>query len=150
LRTSVERSFSTAWGTILKADGASLLGAALLYWLAVGPVRGFAFFLALSTILELVTSYFFMRPVVYLCSLTKLCQRRPGWFGLPHDIAVAETAPSSTISRPSRRGKSASGAPASATRRPVATKVVDETASATNGTEGSDPTDTDPATTEAK
>jgi preprotein translocase subunit SecD len=155
LRSSVERSFGTAWGTILKADGASLLGAALLYWLAVGPVRGFAFFLALSTILELITSYFFMRPAVFLCSRTKLCQTRPGYFGLPHDIAVAETAPSGVVSRPSRRGRP-SGAPRPAPGLRPKTgpgSPPDEGATAggtANGTEASDPSDTDPATTEAK
>ena len=42
----------------------SLIGAGLLYWLTVGPVRGFAFYLGLSTVLDLVASYFFMRPAV--------------------------------------------------------------------------------------
>src|SRR5690606_34611562 len=108
LRSSVERSFDTAWSTILKADGASLLGAALLYWLAVGPVRGFAFFLALSTVLELITSYYFMRPAVYLSTDTNLCRSRPAAFGLPHDVEVSEPAPR-TVSRPSSRGRPGSG-----------------------------------------
>ena len=38
----------------------------LLYLLTVGPVRGFAFFLGLSTLLDLVTAYFFTRPMVVL------------------------------------------------------------------------------------
>ena len=65
---AVDRSFHASFSTILKADGASLIGAALLYCLTVGPVRGFAFFLGLSTVLDLVTSYFFMRPVVRLAT----------------------------------------------------------------------------------
>ncbi len=47
LRSSAEKSFKGAYRTILAADGASLIGALLLYWLTVGSVRGFAFFLAL-------------------------------------------------------------------------------------------------------
>ena len=64
LRSSVDRGFSRAFRTILAADISSLIGAGLLYWLTVGPVRGFAFFLGLSTLLDLVTSYFFTRPMV--------------------------------------------------------------------------------------
>ena len=64
IRSAVDRSFHASFRTILKADVASLIGAGLLYLLTVGPVRGFAFFLGLSTVLDLVASYFFMRPVV--------------------------------------------------------------------------------------
>lgn len=99
VRSAVDKSFASAFSTILKADGASLLGAALLYWLAIGPVRGFAFFLGLSTLLDLVSSYFYMRPVVFLATSSKICRSKPGLFGLPH--AVAEDAPV-TRGRPSR------------------------------------------------
>jgi preprotein translocase subunit SecD len=64
LRSSAERGFSSAYRTILAADGASLIGALLLYWLTVGSVRGFAFYLALSTLLDMVVAYFFTRPLV--------------------------------------------------------------------------------------
>lgn len=37
---AADRAFDVAWGTIVKANMASLIGAAILYWLAVGPVRG--------------------------------------------------------------------------------------------------------------
>jgi preprotein translocase subunit SecD len=153
LRSAVERSFETAWGTILKADGASLLGAALLYLLAVGPVRGFAFFLGLSTVLELITSYYFMRPAVYLSTNTKLCRTKPGLFGLPHDVQVVEPS-STTISRPSRRGRPGAGDTRAPTARPAradtATATGPAEAGTTNGSAGTDPSDTDPATTEAK
>ena len=42
----------------------SLIGAVVLYVLAIGSVRGFAFFLGLSTILDLLVAYFFMHPLV--------------------------------------------------------------------------------------
>jgi preprotein translocase subunit SecD len=38
----------------------------LLWWLTVGPVRGFAFFLGVSVVLDLLVAYFFTRPVVAL------------------------------------------------------------------------------------
>jgi preprotein translocase subunit SecD len=109
IRSAVDRSFHASFSTILKANGASILGAALLYFLAVGPVRGFAFFLGLSTVLDLVTSYFFMRPVVFLTTSAKLCHTRPALFGLPFDAANREEA---TRPRPGRRA--ATGASRSA------------------------------------
>ena len=62
LRTSVDKSFSTAYSTIVKADISSLIGALVLYWLSVGPVRGFALYLGIATVLDLVSAYFFLRP----------------------------------------------------------------------------------------
>jgi preprotein translocase subunit SecD len=66
LRSSVDRGFKNAYRTIINADLVSLIGALLLYWLTVGPVRGFAFFLALSTALDMFVAYFFTRPMVAL------------------------------------------------------------------------------------
>ena len=66
IRSSVDKGFERAFRTILAADVASLIGAALLYWLTVGPVRGFAFFLGLSTVLDVFVAWFFTRPVVAL------------------------------------------------------------------------------------
>ncbi len=66
IRSSVDRAFKRAFRTILAADVSSFIGAFLLYWLTVGPVRGFAFFLGLATILDVVVSWFFTRPMVAL------------------------------------------------------------------------------------
>ncbi|MGI8791798.1 MAG: protein translocase subunit SecD [Acidimicrobiales bacterium] len=66
IRSAVDRGFAHAFRTIRTADISSLIGAGLLYWLTVGPVRGFALFLGLSTLLDLVVAYFFTRPVVAL------------------------------------------------------------------------------------
>lgn len=64
VRSAVDRGFSKAFRTILTADAAAFMGAALLYVLTVGPVRGFALFLGLSTILDVIVAYFFTRPLV--------------------------------------------------------------------------------------
>ena len=66
VRTSVDRGFQSAWRTVLAADFVSLLAAVILYLIALGDVRGFAFFLGLSTILDIVVTYFFTRPTVIL------------------------------------------------------------------------------------
>ena len=75
LRSSAQRGFAGAWRTILAADLVSLIGAAVLYYLTVGSVRGFAFYLGLSTICDLVIAYFFTRPAVRLLSQTSYFKR---------------------------------------------------------------------------
>jgi preprotein translocase subunit SecD len=66
VRSSVDRSFARAWRTIWTADLVSIIAAALLFWLTIGDVRGFAFSLGLSTALDLITAYTFTRPLVVL------------------------------------------------------------------------------------
>ncbi len=75
LRNSAARGFDRAWRTILAADTVSLIGAVVLWWLTVGSVRGFAFFLGLSTMADMIVSYFFTRPAVLLLARTKLFNR---------------------------------------------------------------------------
>lgn len=66
IRTSVDRGFRSAWRTVLAADTVSLLAAVLLYLIAVGDVRGFAFFLGLSTLMDVFITWYFTRPIVIL------------------------------------------------------------------------------------
>jgi preprotein translocase subunit SecD len=66
VRTSVEKGFKRAFRTVLAADFSSFIGALILYALTVGDVRGFAFFLGLATLLNVITTYFFTRPLVVL------------------------------------------------------------------------------------
>jgi len=66
IRTSVDRGFKSAWRTVLAADTVSLLAAVLLYLIAVGDVRGFAFFLGLSTLMDVGITWYFTRPLVIL------------------------------------------------------------------------------------
>jgi preprotein translocase subunit SecD len=83
VRSSVDKAFKSSFSTILKADGVSIIGASLLYVLSVGPVRGFAFYLIVSMVLDLFTSYFYMHPAVAIALQSKFCERHPGWFGVP-------------------------------------------------------------------
>ena len=66
IRSSVDRGFRSAWRTVLAADTVSLLAAVLLYIIAVGTVRGFAFFLGLSTLMDVLITWYFTRPLVIL------------------------------------------------------------------------------------
>ena len=76
LRNSAQRGFAAAWRTIVIADLVSLIGAFVLWYLTVGAVRGFAFFLGLSTACDMLVAYFFTRPVVLLLARTQWMERR--------------------------------------------------------------------------
>jgi preprotein translocase subunit SecD len=64
LRSAVPRAWVRARRTILSADAVSFLAAAILYWLAIGDVKGFAFTLGLSTVLDLVVVFLFTHPLM--------------------------------------------------------------------------------------
>jgi preprotein translocase subunit SecD len=64
VRSSLDTGFRRAFRTILAADFVSIIGAVVLYFFATSSVRGFAFFLGLSTVLDLILAYCFMWPFV--------------------------------------------------------------------------------------
>jgi preprotein translocase subunit SecD len=77
IRSSLDTGFRRAFRTIVAADLVSLIGATVLYVLAVGSVRGFAYFLGISTAIDLLLAYCFMHPLVSLMA------RRPALVSLP-------------------------------------------------------------------
>ena len=68
LRTAVETGWSRAKRTIIVADFVSLIASAVLYFFAVGDVRGFAFTLGLTTLVDLFVVFFFTKPLVSVLS----------------------------------------------------------------------------------
>ena len=68
LRTAVDTGWTRAKRTIIVADSVSLIASALLYFFAVGDVRGFAFTLGLTTFVDLFVVFFFTKPLVTLLS----------------------------------------------------------------------------------
>ena len=83
-RSTVDRSFDSSFSTIIKADVASLIGAVLLYYLSVGPVRGFALLLGISTVVDIIASWFFIRPAVLILARSPRLRARNAVFGMPH------------------------------------------------------------------
>jgi preprotein translocase subunit SecD len=73
-RSAVPRAWVRARRTILSADAVSFLAAAILYLLAIGDVKGFAFTLGMSTVLDLVVVFLFTHPLLAWLS-------RFRWFG---------------------------------------------------------------------
>ena len=64
LRSAVESGWARARHTIIVADMISILAAVLLYFFAVGGVRGFAFTLGLTTLIDLLVVFIFTKPIV--------------------------------------------------------------------------------------
>ncbi|HAM22244.1 MAG TPA: protein translocase subunit SecD [Actinobacteria bacterium] len=71
LRVACETGWSKARNTLLAADFVSFLAAAILYFISIGNVRGFAFTLGLTTIVDVVVAFLFTRPIVALLARSK-------------------------------------------------------------------------------
>ncbi len=66
LRSAVEMGWLRARRTIIISDVVSLIAALLLYIFAIGNVRGFAFALGLTTIVDLIVVFLFTKPIITL------------------------------------------------------------------------------------
>ncbi len=66
MRVAVEAGWMRARNTCLAADAVSLLAAVVLYIFAIGVVRGFAFALGISTLIDVVVFFWFTKPMVTL------------------------------------------------------------------------------------
>jgi preprotein translocase subunit SecD len=64
LRSATERGWQRARRTILVADAVSFLAAAVLYIVSIGNVKGFAFTLGLTTVIDVVVVFLFSKPLV--------------------------------------------------------------------------------------
>jgi preprotein translocase subunit SecD len=71
LRAAVEHGWTRARRTILVSDTVSFLAAALLYYFSIGDVKGFAFTLGLTTIVDLVVVFTFTKPTMTLLARTQ-------------------------------------------------------------------------------
>jgi len=68
---AVESAWARARRTILISDAVSFLAALVLYLLAIGGVRGFAFTLGLTTVVDILVVFLFTHPMVALISRTR-------------------------------------------------------------------------------
>ncbi|WP_345356386.1 protein translocase subunit SecD [Actinoallomurus liliacearum] len=93
LRTAVERGWVRARRTIIVADAVSFIAALLLYWFAIGGVKGFAFTLGLTTLIDVIVVFFFTKPLVTLLARTKFFGRGHRFSGLdPSTLGVSKRA----------------------------------------------------------
>ncbi|TDQ47329.1 preprotein translocase subunit SecD [Actinomycetospora succinea] len=107
-RSAVPRGWTRARRTILSGDAVSFLAAVVLYVLAVGQVKGFAFTLGMSTVLDLIVVFLVTHPLLALASNSKLFAS-PAWSGLGQVVHNAPRA-GAAGPRPGGRGNTRGGA----------------------------------------
>ena len=107
LRTAVERGWKRARRTVLVSDTVSFLAAALLWYFSIGEVKGFAFTLGLTTIIDVVVVFLFTKPMITLLARTK-------FFGQGHRFSGLDPARlgARTPWRSTRTARVRAGAPA--------------------------------------
>lgn len=108
LRATMDPAYKQAFATIVKADTSSLIAAVVLYVLSVGPVRGFAFYLGLATLIDLVMSYMFMRPAAAMLAKSKF-SLNPPLFGIPVKDLGTDAGGSSPVDKPIVKASSKGG-----------------------------------------
>lgn len=102
-RLAADRAFDIAGSTIVKANVASIIGAAILYWLAIGPVRGFAFYLGAMSVLDLIMLYLFVYPATAVLARSRQGQHLAR-LGLNGPDEATGATPVSSAPDPSRTG----------------------------------------------
>src|SRR5580658_5767930 len=85
LRPAVEAGWKRARRTILVSDTVSFLAALLLYYFAIGEVKGFAYTLGLTTLIDVIVVFLFTKPMVTLLARTR-------FFGNGHPLSGLDPA----------------------------------------------------------
>lgn len=81
LSTAVDAAWSRAIRTILVSDAVSLLAAVVLFSLTVGSVKGFAFTLGLTTLVDLAVVVLFTHPILQVLAQRKFFSSGHKWSG---------------------------------------------------------------------
>jgi preprotein translocase subunit SecD len=79
---AVEAGWKRAFRTILASKGVNLLAAVVLFVLAVGSVRGFAFTLGITTVIDVIVVILFTHPMLQLLAQTRFFSSGNPWSGL--------------------------------------------------------------------
>ncbi|HEX7351266.1 protein translocase subunit SecD [Brachybacterium sp.] len=79
---AVDHGWDRAKRTILASDAVNLIAAVVLYALSTGGVRGFAFVLGLTTILDLVIVFLFTHPLLQSLVQSRFFGKGHPWSGL--------------------------------------------------------------------
>ena len=89
LRQACDSGWVRARRTLLAADFVSILAAVVLYVLSVGSVRGFAFVLGLTTVIDIIVAFWFAHPLVVLMGRSRWMQKGSRMTGLSTKVMVA-------------------------------------------------------------
>lgn len=90
MRQAAEAGWIKARRTLIAADFVTLLAAIVLYIISVGNVRGFAFALGLTTVIDVVMAFLFTHPLVVLIARSKWMQKGSWLTGLASAQYVGE------------------------------------------------------------
>jgi preprotein translocase subunit SecD len=93
LRVAVEAAWVRARATCVAADAVSLLAAVVLYVFAIGVVKGFAFALGISTVIDLIVFFWFTKPMVTWLARFKMFRTGSSWSGLSPEHVGRKPAP---------------------------------------------------------
>jgi preprotein translocase subunit SecD len=96
LRSAVESGWVKARHTIIVADAVTIIAAVLLYFFAVGGVRGFAFTLGLTTFVDLIVTFIFTKPLMTILARTKFFSSGHRFSGLS-DKSSGVTRPTTSV-----------------------------------------------------
>lgn len=88
LANAAPRSFDATWKTILAANFIGLMSALILFWLSVGSVKGFALYVGITTICDLIVCWFFIRPAVLLFSRSRFANNGRAATGVTAPVGV--------------------------------------------------------------
>lgn len=91
LRAAVETGWARARRTILISDAVNFLAAVVLYALAASNVRGFAFTLMLTTVVDIVVVMLFTHPLLSVLANTSFFGQGHRWSGLDPERLGAKT-----------------------------------------------------------
>ncbi len=91
LRAAVETGWVRARRTILISDAVNFLAAVVLYLLAASNVRGFAFTLMLTTVIDIVVVMLFTHPLLSILANTRFFGEGHKWSGLDPERLGART-----------------------------------------------------------
>ncbi len=94
MRVAVEAGWTRARATCLAADAVSLLAAVVLYIFSIGVVKGFAFALGISTVIDLAVFFWFTKPMVSWLATFRFFNSGHRWSGLsPEHVGTARGVP---------------------------------------------------------
>ncbi|MGH3185572.1 MAG: protein translocase subunit SecD, partial [Streptosporangiaceae bacterium] len=116
LRPAVEAGWKRARRTILVSDTVSFLAAVLLYYFAIGEVKGFAYTLGLTTLIDVLVVFLFTKPMVTLLARTRFFSNGHPLSGLDPARLGARTPWRSSVRRNQVRRRPDPVSPSTASR----------------------------------
>ena len=116
LRPAVEAGWKRARRTILVSDTVSFIAAVLLYYFSIGEVKGFAYTLGLTTVIDIVVVFLFTKPMVTILARTKFYGNGHPLSGLDPARLGARTPWRSSVQRTQVRRRPPAGSRSAASR----------------------------------